>query len=673
MTKPVSIASVVLVLTIGLTLTVSLEQDCPVKCRCKQISTASINRQVVDCTDFEERDLIHFKNLSVDTTDLILRDGSWNTIDFANISSHLTKLITISINNFTTDHLSRYSDSIQKRKFEAIQNISIQLTRISSIRKGMFDYFPKITHIILDHNQIDETYKDSFHGLNNIEFINLSHNCIEKIEENTFTSIKIKTLDLSNNKLKEKDICLLKKTLSSTIVLPVEECPLILYGIGSYMGIFAFLICISAAFVFFSFYFDFGFFYSYFNKNKNKDPSKTVGKIKYYPQQKLGRNVFKGEITYDEDNVESNRKVAVKRSKINNRSISKELEILVQLTSKGEAHNNVIQYIIAEKDKKYRYIALAPLCEETLYDAILNNNERAIKYMTTGRGSCLEQLANGLEVLDDHKVQHRDIKPENILIKYNGDTARFIISDFDLGHITGKISRNRIKYGTRGWVAPELWGKEARSSAVDVFSMGCVFYYVLAKGCHPFGEIDNLKECQKNICNDKEPPPQLSQLTIEGSREFKPVLAKGLINSMIERDYKLRPKIKLITQHPMFWNSDEITKFYQYINIGKKIVTEKQETFQNMLRASSSEVYTGNWTSCLEVIVQSDVDKKFKKDDICKLLRHIRNTIEHFDELSEKLKEMYYDSSEGVARYFNEQFPKLLLYTFQKKEKLEQL
>ncbi len=39
----------------------------------------------------------------------------------------------------------------------------------------MFDYFPKITHIILDHNRIDEIYNNSFSGLKNIEFINLSH------------------------------------------------------------------------------------------------------------------------------------------------------------------------------------------------------------------------------------------------------------------------------------------------------------------------------------------------------------------------------------------------------------------------------------------------------------------------------------------------------------------
>ncbi len=290
--------------------------------------------------------------------------------------------------------------------------------------------------------------------------------------------------------------------------------------------------------------------------------------------------------------------------------------------------------------------------------------------MVTGRGSCLEQLAEGLEFLHDNGVQHRDIKPENILIKYEGDTARFIISDFDLGHITGKNSRHKIKYGTMGWVAPELWGKEKRSPAVDIFSMGCVFYYILAKGCHPFGEIDNLEQCQQKICSLRQ--PKLSQLKIEGSREFKPALAKSLINSMIERDYSMRPKATWIIQHPIFWSDEEISKFYLYKNVGKTVVDNKTETFQRMLRANSSEVYTGDWTSYLEVVVTVDVNKHFDKADICKLLRHIRNKTEHFDELSEELKRTYYGCSEGVARYFNEKFSKLLLYTFQKKKELEQ-
>ena len=155
------------------------------------------------------------------------------------------------------------------------------------------------------------------------------------------------------------------------------------------------------------------------------------------------------------------------------------------------------------------------------------------------------------------------------------------------------------------------------------------------------------------------------------NRRFKRIQASTCKSSMIERAYKKRPKATWIIQHPIFWNDEEISKFYH--NVGKMAVDREQEIFQRMLRADSSEVYTGSWTSYLEVVVQRDVDKRMAKADICRLLRFIRNKSEHFDELSEELKRTYYGCSEGVARYFNEKFPKLLLYTFQKKEELEQL
>ena len=43
--------------------------------------------------------------------------------------------------------------------------------------------------------------------------------------------------------------------------------------------------------------------------------------------------------------------------------------------------------------------------------------------------------------------------------------------------------------GTEGWIAPEmLLGNRSTTCLVDIFSMGCVYYYLLSRGKHPFGE-----------------------------------------------------------------------------------------------------------------------------------------------------------------------------------------
>jgi serine/threonine protein kinase len=37
-----------------------------------------------------------------------------------------------------------------------------------------------------------------------------------------------------------------------------------------------------------------------------------------------------------------------------------------------------------------------------------------------------------------------------------------------------------------GWYAPEVCRKQRKTKAVDIFSAGCVIYYALTKGKHPF-------------------------------------------------------------------------------------------------------------------------------------------------------------------------------------------
>ncbi len=383
-----------------------------------------------------------------------------------------------------------------------------------------------------------------------------------------------------------------------------------------------------------------------------------VGEIKI--EKRMADNVWKG-------TLQDGRSIAVKKYlKASSSKPDKELDILLHM-SNTKPSPNIVQYFCKEENDNHLYVALE-LCDMNLEKAIQTKQEATSSQLNTW--SCLRQITDGLRHIHKQGIQHRDIKPTNILLKQRDDGLYFLISDFDLGHFEKENSDHKKPYGTIGWAAPELWKGGVRTTAVDVFSLGCVFYYVLTEGCHPFGPIDNLEQCQHNICYGRE-QPKLSQLRTEGSREFKPVLAKGLINSMIERDYKKRPKARWVIQHPIFWNDEEISKFYH--TIGKMAVDREQEIFQRMLRADSSEVYTGSWTSYLEVVVQRDVDKRMAKADICRLLRFIRNKSEHLNELSEELKRTYYGCSEGVARYFNEKFPKLLLYTFQKKEELEQL
>ena len=109
----------------------------------------------------------------------------------------------------------------------------------------------------------------------------------------------------------------------------------------------------------------------------------------------------------------------------------------------------------------------------------------------------LYQIACGVAYIHSKKLVHRDIKPENILISLT-DPVMMKISDFGLSksvNSRGTFSVSGIR-GTFDWMAPEFLAKanssdeeeiaQRGSVKSDVFSTGCVFFYFVTKGIHPF-------------------------------------------------------------------------------------------------------------------------------------------------------------------------------------------
>ncbi|MFM4824164.1 protein kinase [Aeromonas bivalvium] len=107
-----------------------------------------------------------------------------------------------------------------------------------------------------------------------------------------------------------------------------------------------------------------------------------------------------------------------------------------------------------------------------------------VYYICLGLTHCYE---NGL-------ICHQDLKPGNIFIRDlreslrlppNLDVYKFaMVADFGLANAFIKHSYFE---GTRPYIAPEQWNKEALSPKTDVFALGVIFYELLSNGCHPVG------------------------------------------------------------------------------------------------------------------------------------------------------------------------------------------
>ena len=88
--------------------------------------------------------------------------------------------------------------------------------------------------------------------------------------------------------------------------------------------------------------------------------------------------------------------------------------------------------------------------------------------------------------------------------------------------------------------------------SIDIFSLGCIFYFVLTMGDHPFG---SRYEREVNILNDKITLDRLSVMT-ENVHE-----AQELIRAMCSSDPHARPTAGEVTLDPLFWTPAQALHF----------------------------------------------------------------------------------------------------------------
>ena len=285
---------------------------------------------------------------------------------------------------------------------------------------------------------------------------------------------------------------------------------------------------------------------------------KQVGNIKFdMSKEHIIGEGSKGTFVY-RGSLENGRKVAVKKV-FTALCSAKEINLLTELK-----HPHIIPcWESAERDE-FTYLALE-LCKGTLAQCVKNDlfkNELLLNEL-----DCLEQIAEGVAYLHEQRVCHRDIKPENILVTFEGDSSniRFVLADFSIARKVKdhSFSTSKSIAGTDGWIAQEHYQPgQTPSVKVDIFSCGCVFFYIITKGCHPFGNITHLKTCQSKI-NTKQPAMHLFNLNEAFSQ------LGDLVYAMVDADPKKRPTAKSVCNKLKVISSDCLSLFsiYTVLNV----------------------------------------------------------------------------------------------------------
>lgn len=190
---------------------------------------------------------------------------------------------------------------------------------------------------------------------------------------------------------------------------------------------------------------------------------------------------------------------------------------------------------------------------------------------------------------------------------------------------------------------------------MDIFSAGCVFYYVLSGGSHPFGE--SLYR-QANILSGD---PCLAHLEEETHDK---VVALDLVKAMLSLLPQDRPSAGWVLAHPLFWSRAKELQFFQDVSDWLEKEPE-QGPLVMALEAGSHQVVRGNWHHHISASLQTDLKRfrSYKGSSVRDLLRAMRNKKHHYRELPTEVHQTLGQLPAGFIQYFTHRFPRLLLHT----------
>ncbi|KAI9640901.1 bifunctional endoribonuclease/protein kinase ire1 [Ciborinia camelliae] len=385
------------------------------------------------------------------------------------------------------------------------------------------------------------------------------------------------------------------------------------------------------------------------------------------------------------------RAVAVKRMLIEFFDIASQE---TKLLRESDDHPNVIRYFAQQTAAGFLYIALE-LCPASLFDIIEKPHAHRDLAESGEKDlpNVLFQITNGVRHLHNLRIVHRDLKPQNILVAMgkNGK-PRLLVSDFGL---CKKLEVEQSSFGgtttnaagTIGWRAPELlldddtaqgsmvdtstdgggsgsilvssnvMPNRRATRAIDIFSLGLVFFYVLSKGSHPF-DCGGRYMREVNIRKDNF---DLSLLEVLGDYAFE---AKDLIASMLSREPKSRPIASQVMAHPFFWTAKKRLNFL--CDVSDHFEKEKRDPPSPALvelERWAPDVCHGDFLKPLgkEFVDSMGKQRKYTGTRLLDLLRALRNKKNHYEDMPDKLKKDVGPLPDGYLSFWTRKFPNLLI------------
>src|SRR5437773_4757872 len=228
------------------------------------------------------------------------------------------------------------------------------------------------------------------------------------------------------------------------------------------------------------------------------------------------------------------RKVAIKvlqPDSLAEENLKKRLLREAQATAKLD-HSNICAVYDVNEANSLTFIVMQYIEGETLAEKM----ERQPLELSTAL-AIAEQAAEGLAEAHTHGIVHRDLKPQNLMITPRGQLK---ILDFGLAKqlrvsdsvdfeapTATLLSTPGHVVGTVPYMSPEQLQGESLDASSDIFSLGVIFYEMLA-GKHPFRAKSAAGILSRIILGDPIPTEQFqAQVSPELQALFSKMLCKN--------------------------------------------------------------------------------------------------------------------------------------------------
>lgn len=194
---------------------------------------------------------------------------------------------------------------------------------------------------------------------------------------------------------------------------------------------------------------------------------------------------------YRAQDVRMNREVAIKRIIANTDDATIPREATRQLIQEAGAlaslqHPNIVTVYDVGSDDDGPFVVMELLTGDTIEDAIMKASFTWADFRQLAM-----QTMEALIAAQELNMVHRDLKPSNIMLTWlPSGKFQVKIVDFGLSKLSPKPSLQTIDqsdgvFGSIYFMAPEQFERVPIDLKVDLYAIGCVYYYALT-GTYPF-------------------------------------------------------------------------------------------------------------------------------------------------------------------------------------------